>query len=237
MSDTLTYQERVAIARLHALLELLPTALDHQLIAAGMTSFEYTLLEALSEAPERYLRLTALASRTNATLPRLSRVVSALEKKGLVRRAKCSSDARATNAFITDAGLEAQKRAQPVYSAAARQMILSGLESLGDDGVQQLADVSLAVLRKLDPDGRLKVTTTQMDAVDGTVCPVDPPLVSSCPADPPLVSSCPADPPPVSSCPADPPRKELSKESLQEAALPADPWSQAPSNSSLKLAP
>ena len=58
----------------------------------------------LSEAPERTLRMTALARRTNATLPRLSHVVRRLEDRGLVERFPCPEDGRATNARLTDAG-------------------------------------------------------------------------------------------------------------------------------------
>ena len=47
----------------------------------------------LSEAPERTLRMTALAARTNATLPRLSRVISGLEQSGLVVREPCPGTA------------------------------------------------------------------------------------------------------------------------------------------------
>jgi DNA-binding MarR family transcriptional regulator len=58
----------------------------------------------LSEAPERTLRMTALAQRTNATLPRLSHVVRRLEERGLVERSSCPDDGRATNARLTSAG-------------------------------------------------------------------------------------------------------------------------------------
>jgi len=151
----LTYDERVAVARLRALLELLPTALDRRLVNAGLTSFEFSLLEALHEAQLRRLRLTALASRTNATLPRLSRVVTGLEKKGLVERAACEEDGRATNAVLTEAGERAYLENRPDYERAVRETILSGLDS---DEVGRLADISYAILSKLDPDHRLSIT-------------------------------------------------------------------------------
>ena len=72
--------ERAAWLRLVAVVELLPGVLDAQLRRdAGLTHFEYFVLAMLSEAPERTLRMTALAHRTNATLPRLSHVVQRLE--------------------------------------------------------------------------------------------------------------------------------------------------------------
>lgn len=123
----LAHPERVALARLRALLELLPNALDKELAAIGLTSFEYVLLEALAEAAEGRLRLSALAARTNATLPRLSRVASGLERKGLIVRAACELDGRATNAVLTDLGRQRYAEAAPRYAEAVRRLILDGL--------------------------------------------------------------------------------------------------------------
>lgn len=196
----LDHGERVAVARLHALLELLPTALDKELGPLGLTAFERTLLEALAEADDRRLRLSALAIRTNATLPRLSRVVTALERKGLVVRVPCEADGRATNAVLTDAGDRAYAESLPIYEKAVRRLILDGLD---DGGVEQLADLSLAILGKLDPGRRLAITAsgpvTGPDAqmVDASECGADP---AQCDADPrpdAAAAECDADPAPA----------------------------------------
>lgn len=181
-TPVLRYDQRVAVARLHALLELLPTALDKELAPAGITSFEFTLLEALHEADGHRLRLSALASRTNATLARLSRVVTSLERKDLVMRAPCEEDGRATNAILTDAGETVFAESAGLYADAVRRMILDGLD---DDGVDQLATLSYAILSKLDPERRLAVTAT---GADSAVCAADPSATSEsdpeCAADP-----------------------------------------------------
>jgi DNA-binding MarR family transcriptional regulator len=165
--EALRNDERVAVARLRALIELLPTALDRQLSSAGVTSFEFTLLEALHAAELGRLRLTALASRTNATLPRLSRVVTGLERKGLVVRAACEEDGRATNAVLTEAGEEAYLQTRPLYEGAVRDMVLSNLDA---ESVGQLAAISFSVLTALDPDRRLAVT----EDGDQAACAADP---------------------------------------------------------------
>lgn len=190
----LGYGERVAIARLRALLELLPPALDRRLHGFRLTAFEYTLLESLSEAPDHRLRLSALASRTNATLPRLSRVVSGLERRGLVTKEQCAADARATNAVLTDSGAEAFRRAAPAYGDAVRDLVLGGLD--GAD-VEDLARLCLEVLRRLDPDGRLAVTL-------GEECGSDPSPEPS--PESTTGQSCGADPSPSAGqdCGADP---------------------------------
>src|SRR5689334_25263168 len=97
-----------AWVRLAAVLELLPAALDAQLRRdSQLTHFDYYVLAMLSESLERTLRMTALAARTNATLPRLSHVVRRLEERGLVERFPCPEDGRATNARLTAVGWDA----------------------------------------------------------------------------------------------------------------------------------
>lgn len=166
----LDLRERVAIARLHALLELLPAALDRHLVPAGITSFEYTLLDTLEADPTHRLRLSALAGRTNATLPRLSRVVTSLERRGLVVRSACPEDGRATNAALTPLGATLVVETRARYAAAARTLILDGLATLPGDGVAQLSEVSFAILGALDPDHRRDVSTGS----GATSCAADP---------------------------------------------------------------
>ena len=165
-AEGLRYEERVSVARLHALLELLPRTLDQQMAASDLTSFEYTLLEALHEAPARRLRLTALASRTTATLPRLSRVVTGLERKGLVDRAPCAEDGRATNAVLTSAGEQRFADARPRYEEAVRSFVLADLD---DADVDDLSRLVLAILGRVDPDRRMAVT-----AAGDPACAADP---------------------------------------------------------------
>ena len=103
-----------------AVVELLPGVLDTQLRRdAGLTHFEYFVLAMLSEAPERTLRMTALAQRTNATLPRLSHVVRRLEDRGLVERFPCPEDRRATNARLTPTGWDEVVAAAPGHVTRA----------------------------------------------------------------------------------------------------------------------
>jgi DNA-binding MarR family transcriptional regulator len=171
-ASALTDGQRVAVARLHALLELLPTALDKELAPAGITSFEYTLLEALHEADNHRLRLSALAARTNATLARLSRVVSSLERKDLVLRAPCEEDGRATNAVLTDAGETVFVESSALYALAVQRMVLDGLD---DAGIDQLASLSFAILSRLDPEKRLAIVAdVDADADADVVCSADP---------------------------------------------------------------
>jgi DNA-binding MarR family transcriptional regulator len=144
-------EELQAWLRLIAVAELLPAALDAQLRRdAGLTHFEYFVLAMLSEAPERTLRMTALAQRTNATLPRLSHVARRLEARGLVERYPCPEDKRATNARLTSAGWTAVRQAAPGHVQTVRKL---ALDPLSPKQIAQLRRIGDALLTVLDPDG------------------------------------------------------------------------------------
>jgi DNA-binding MarR family transcriptional regulator len=146
-------EERRAWLRLVAVTELLPGLLDAQLRRdAGLTHFEYFVVAMLSEAAERTLRMTTLARRTNATLPRLSHVVQRLENRGLVDRFPCPEDGRATNARLTDAGWAAVVDAAPGHVDTVRRLVL---DPLTRTQVEQLRRIGDALLTQLDPDGRM----------------------------------------------------------------------------------
>jgi DNA-binding MarR family transcriptional regulator len=147
-------EERAAWLRLVAVVELLPGILDTQLRSdAGLSHFDYFVLAMLSEAPDRRLRMTALAQRTNATLPRLSHVVQRLERRGLVERFPCPEDRRATNARLTDLGWDAVVAAAPGHVDTVRAHVL---DPLSRAQLRQLTAIGDALLTRLDPDGVMR---------------------------------------------------------------------------------
>jgi DNA-binding MarR family transcriptional regulator len=149
--------ERQAWLRLVAVTELLPAALDAQLRRdSGLTHFEYFVLAMLSEAPERTLRMTALAQRTNATLPRLSHVVRRLEERDLVERFPCPEDGRATNARLTENGWDTIAGAAPGHVETVRRLVL---DPLSPRQVAQLRSIGDALLSVLDPEGHMTERT------------------------------------------------------------------------------
>lgn len=154
--------ELAAWIRLASVLELLPGTLDSQLRRDnGLTHFEYFVLAMLSEAPERTLRMTALAQHTSATLPRLSHVVRRLEDRGLVERFPCPTDARATNARLTDAGWDKIREAAPGHVATVREHVM---DALTPEQVTQLTAITDAILTRLDPEGRMSDVYRRYDS-------------------------------------------------------------------------
>lgn len=151
----LSESERAAWVRLSAVVELLPGVLDTQLRRdAELTHFEYYVLAMLSESPEHRLRMTALAARTNATLPRLSNVVRRLQGRGLVARSPHPDDARATNVALTPHGWDTIREAAPEHVVTVRRNVIDALTT---EQIGQLAAIGEAILGQLDPTGALTV--------------------------------------------------------------------------------
>lgn len=162
--------ELAAWVRLVAVVELLPGILDGQLRRdSGLTHFEYFVLATLSEAPQRTLRMTTLAERTNATLSRLSHVAGRLEERDLVERTPCPADGRATNARLTETGWRALVAAAPGHVENVRRHVI---DPLTPRQISQLRAIADALLAGLDPEGRM--TSELVRSSPGSAAP--PPL-------------------------------------------------------------
>lgn len=162
----LSQPQLAAWIRLIAVLELLPGALDGQLRRdADLSHYEHYALAMLSEADGHTLRMTELAQQTNATLPRLSHVVSRLEDRGLVERFPCPDNRRATNVRLTDAGWAKVLESAPGHVALVRQLVIDALD---DEQIEQLRSITEAILERLDPEGSLAVTYRRYDSPSAT---------------------------------------------------------------------
>jgi DNA-binding MarR family transcriptional regulator len=117
--------------------------LESQLQAdAGMPLAYYEILVDLSEAPDRTLRMGALATAVRSSTSRLSHAISRMEECGWVRRESHPTDRRATFAVLTEDGLAALARAAPGHARAVREHVL---ERLTPEQLDQLADISRSI--------------------------------------------------------------------------------------------
>jgi DNA-binding MarR family transcriptional regulator len=69
-----------------------------------------------------------------------------------VERFPCPDDARATNVRLTPAGWDKVRRTAPGHVANVRQHVV---DALTPEQVRQLAAITEAILRRLDPDGTM----------------------------------------------------------------------------------
>lgn len=128
----------------------LPAALDAQLQRdAGISHFDYQVLAALSEARGRTLRMSVLAQLAEGSLPRLSQVVSRLEKRGWIQRSTDPTDGRYTLATLTDEGWEKVVETAPGHVAEARRLVV---DQLTRPQIRQLRTISRRIMRAVDPD-------------------------------------------------------------------------------------
>ncbi|WP_205752027.1 MarR family winged helix-turn-helix transcriptional regulator [Cryptosporangium phraense] len=144
-------QEQEIWRTLATVLVHLPAALDAQLQRdAGMSQFEYAILAALSDAPGRELRMSALARFADGSLARLSQAVGRLERRGWVRRTSDPDDGRSTRAVLTDEGWQVLVAAAPGHVSAVRGLVFDPLTRAQ---VRQLGEIGRRIQRVIIPDG------------------------------------------------------------------------------------
>ena len=106
----------------------LTRALDAELESRyGLTLSGLELLARLAAAPDRCLRLSALAAQAGLSLSRVSRIAVTLETRGLIERTPCSEDARAVEAHLTPAGLTLMREAQATHFASVQERFFDAL--------------------------------------------------------------------------------------------------------------
>ncbi|MEV3981653.1 MarR family transcriptional regulator [Nonomuraea sp. NPDC049758] len=127
-----------------ALIMTLPPALDAQLKRdAGVNSFEYHVLAALSEAPNRTLVLSNLAALAQGSLSRISHAVTRLERSGWVERHSLPNrGGRHTEARLTDAGFAKLKEIAPGHVREARRLVV---DALTPEQLAALGDAARAI--------------------------------------------------------------------------------------------
>jgi DNA-binding MarR family transcriptional regulator len=98
-------------------------------VECGLSLGDYTVLNALSQVPGRRVQLTSLATTIGWERSRLSHHLQRMTKRGLVDRAQSTTDGRATDALLTDAGWETLKAAAPRHVAWVREAFFADIST------------------------------------------------------------------------------------------------------------
>lgn len=142
--------ERQAWLALYAVSTMLPGTLDADLNRRSkITLFDYHVLAMLSEAEDFTLPMSELAGRSNASLSRLSHVVTKLEGRQWLRRSQSTRDLRVTTATITSEGLA---NLQALAVDHVKRVRLLVFDALDEKDVADLERVGKKVLARLDED-------------------------------------------------------------------------------------
>ncbi|TCO34653.1 DNA-binding MarR family transcriptional regulator [Kribbella steppae] len=128
-------------------------ALESRLIGnSGLSGADYALLHPLSVAEHGVLRTRDLGKSVGWERSRLSHQVSRMEKRGLVCREECVSDARGSMVRLTDLGRKAIDAAAPDHVDAVRTYFFERLSPEEQDQLAILLDRIVANI-PADPCG------------------------------------------------------------------------------------
>jgi DNA-binding MarR family transcriptional regulator len=138
--------------------------LDEELRAEHSLSLaEYDALVQLAQARGRRLRMNQLADRVVLSRSGITRLVDRLEADGLVARSSCATDARGSEAILTEAGRARLRAAAATHLRGIERYFIAGVgptelvtieRSLGRLADRVDAEVGpVAVGEEADPTG------------------------------------------------------------------------------------
>lgn len=128
------------LLRTHA--SVLPK-LERALVPTGLPLTWYDVLLVVNAAPGRKLRMSELGRQAVVSRERVSRVVSELEREGLMERQANPDDRRSAFAAITAEGRRRLRSAAPVYLEAVAKHYLDHLRP------REISTISAALSRVL----------------------------------------------------------------------------------------
>ncbi|SDY10191.1 DNA-binding transcriptional regulator, MarR family [Amycolatopsis xylanica] len=114
---------------------------------SSLSTGDYAVLLALSEAEGGRLRSSDLASAIDWERSRLSHHLGRMERRGLVRRENCATDNRGAEVVLDPAGAEAFRGATVPHLRAVRELFV---DALTPDQLAAAADLTEALRASLD---------------------------------------------------------------------------------------
>ncbi|KAA9144642.1 MarR family transcriptional regulator [Microbacterium lushaniae] len=112
-----------------------------------LSSGDYRVLLALSEAESKALRSSELARQIDWERSRLSGQLGRMEKRGLVRREPCEEDARGSRVFLTDEGARAFRASTLPHLRAIKEVFV---DAFTPEQLTRLGEAAAAMRRHLD---------------------------------------------------------------------------------------
>lgn len=116
---------------------------------SSLSSGDYQVLLALSEAAGHTARSSELAALIDWERSRLSHHLGRMEKRGLVRRVPCADGVHGVDVHLTDAGAEAFRAANIPHLRAIRDLFV---DALSPDQLAAVDDITTALRRNLGLD-------------------------------------------------------------------------------------
>lgn len=121
----------------------LAAAVEHQLGESGLSSADFEVLVALSEADRGTMRVRDLGVSIGWDRSRIAHQLRRMEQRGLVSRFECATDGRGTMVRLTDDGHAAIVAAVPGHVETVRSLFVDQLEA---DDIARLAAIATRVV-------------------------------------------------------------------------------------------
>src|SRR5882724_7411766 len=112
----------------------------------GLSSGDYAVLLALSEAENGRIRSSDLATRVGWERSRLSHHLGRMERRRLIRREKAATDSRGAEIILAPAGATAFREATAPHLRAIRELFV---DALTPEQVANAADIAAALREHL----------------------------------------------------------------------------------------
>ena len=165
--SAITAAEWDAWRAFYAMRRRLDRTLERQLQGdSDISTPDYEVLLAIFTAPDRQVRTRELTRELDCETSRVSHQVTRMEKRGLVERTECDSDARGTWIGLTAAGSRAVLGAMRGHAASIRRYFF---DVLTPEELATLAAASTRVLEALEP-----TTDCEPDNPDEGAGPAEP---------------------------------------------------------------
>ncbi|AYY15278.1 MarR family transcriptional regulator [Actinobacteria bacterium YIM 96077] len=116
---------------------------------SNMTLSEFEVLVRLTDVPEEYLTVSELAQALEWEKSRVSHQVTRMERRGLVQRTSCPTDARSAHVVLTACGRKAIEAAAPGHVEAVRRLFL---DELTTEQLTTLETLATQVLARIEAE-------------------------------------------------------------------------------------
>lgn len=128
--------------------EVLRSRLDSRMHSeSGMSTGDYAVLLALSEADRHAMRSSELATHIGWERSRLSHHLGRMEKRALIRREPCPDDSRGSLVTLTDTGRTTFRHGSVPHLRAVRELFV---DAFTPDQLPAIEEMTVALRAHLD---------------------------------------------------------------------------------------
>ncbi|MEU7825698.1 MarR family winged helix-turn-helix transcriptional regulator [Catellatospora sp. NPDC049111] len=139
--------------------EVLRSALTARLQSeSSLSSGDYAVLLALSEAEGHRMRSSELAAHIDWERSRLSHHLGRMERRDLIRREECAADSRGAEIVLTATGLRSFRQSTVPHLTAVRELFV---DALSRDQIVAAGDLAATLRAHLEESGRRRGTPSQ----------------------------------------------------------------------------